>query len=596
MANIPAVKRNIAKMLQQSASETEIDAYLNSVGVTHQELRDYRPIDVKRIGLQMMGGAAGGLVGAGAGPVGSAVGIGLGSGMAGQAYDLAQEAAGAKPRDTLAERMRIAGEDVMLDVISPFAMSKGVYGIKKLASKLGQKSRGIYKPAEYWVYKRFGVEPTAAMVTRSKGLAGAEEGLSKFPVTSDIMQRAGEERMQQLTLANRYLASEYGQILEREEVGTLLKKAVPGVLDKYENIYGKLFSRVADDVQANLPNGLAQINNTVETLRELIQRSQAGPDSNITRFAKRIEEKAQASGGGLPWKALKDHRTRIGYMLKDPVMRSQANLDQGELKALYGALTQDMEQAALQAGEKTHAKWRAANKYFETKMARDVPILEDVMKKKYPEEVLDAVLRSSQKGGTRLRLLKNQLSKKEWDAVVGTSLYEMGLETPGAGATVERVFSPRTFLSNYRKMSHSAKRVLFQGTEYNGLPKELDNFLHVVSDMTAAQKMANVSNTGPIIGFYSLLYGTGALTGGMLQGPEGIAKGVAFATGAVAVPRLTAKLLTSPKFVRWLATGANIAKTHPNDLSSHLGRLMVFRFREDIQEDVDQVIKSIIGE
>jgi hypothetical protein len=63
-----------------------------------------------------------------------------------------------------------------------------------------------------------------------------------------------------------------------------------------------------------------------------------------------------------------------------------------------------------------------------------------------------------------------------------------------------------------------------------------------------------------------------------------------------ALPYGAAKLLTSEKFVRWLSDGVKVMKTSPQDMSTHLSRLMVLRFREDIQEDVDNVIRTILDQ
>jgi hypothetical protein len=106
----------------------------------------------------------------------------------------------------------------LLDVVSPAAINAGIYGVKKTFGYIGQKAKKAFKPAEYWVYKKFGVEPSAATATRSKGLAVAEHALGDFPMTSDILQTHAQKNIEELTIANRYLAQEYGPILSKEEI------------------------------------------------------------------------------------------------------------------------------------------------------------------------------------------------------------------------------------------------------------------------------------------------------------------------------------------------------------------------------------------
>jgi len=588
-----AIKQNMARMLREGASPEEVELYVASKGISPGDLQGSKHT-LERAGYQTLGGMAGGAI-ASPGGITTPVGIGLGSAIGGQAYDLKEEILGRKVRESLPERTRGAVEDFTLDVVSPIALSKGIYGIKKAAGATVGKARGLFKPAKYDVYKKFGVKPTAAMATRSKGLGAAEHALGDFPITADIMQSRAQYNIQQMTVANKVLAKEYGPILNREEIGTLLKKGVPGVLDRYDKVYKKLFDFVAKDM-GDQPQS---ISNTFEMLKTLVKESKTGPDSGIGKLAKEIVGKAKPLGGGLPWASLKSYRTKMGELLKSPELVSTRNMRSGELKRLYGAMTKDLDQAALKAGEKVHARWRATNKYFEIKLNRDIPILEEIVKKRYPEEVFDAVMRSSQKGGSRLRLLKKQLSRKEWEATVGTVLGKMGDQLPsqsttGGGLFTERVFSPSTFMTNWGKLSGSAKRALFKGGRYDGLAKELNEFVRVAGDMKAVEQLANKSKTGSVLMFYGMFQSTAGATGAVVGGTGGLATGVGVGTMTVGVPRLTARLLTNEKFVRWINKGFKIAKTKPNDMSVHLGRLMALRFKEDIQEDVDNVIKSFL--
>jgi hypothetical protein len=614
-----SIKRSVAQMLQGGASEQEIDLYLSTYGMTAQDLPVSDKYTMGRAGYQTLGGMMGGVTAAEFGVTAPAIpaAVGLGSAIGGQIYDLTKEHRGEKVPETLAERAKSAQADFLLDVVSPAAINAGIYGVKKTFGYIGQKAKKAFKPAEYWVYKKFGVEPSAATATRSKGLAVAEHALGDFPMTSDILQTHAQKNIEELTIANRYLAQEYGPILSKEEIGVLLKKASPGVLDKYSTIYDKLFSRVSEDINTALAksaftkqkfgiprevhSAVIPIKNTVGMLKTIIGESKLGPTSGVGKLAQELIRKAKSAGGGLTWNAIKKHRTKIGDMMRDPALVSTRNIQSGDLKRLYAALTQDMEAAAMAAGPKTHAKWRAANKYFEIKLTRDIPIIEDIIKKQYPEEVFDIVMRSSKKGGSRLRLLRKQLSPKEWDAIAGTVLGKLGVETAGAGTTLEPMFSPSTFMTRWKGLSEPAKRQLFKGTRYAKLVPELNDFVRVAGDMKAVEKLANTSRTGSVLMFFGLWQSgasaLGGATGAALGGVGGAAVGAgSFYASSIAVPRLTAKLLVNPKFVRWLNQGIKIAKHNPNAMSTHLGRLMYLRFREDIQEDVDNIITSFLGE
>lgn len=595
-----AVKKNMMQMLREGANQTELDLYVASMGLTPDDLKEDKHT-LERAGYQALGGMAGGAV-ASPGVVSTPVGIGLGSAFGGQVYDLKEELLGKKVKETLPEKMISGAEDFVLDVISPIALSKGIYGIKKVGGAVVGKARGIFRPAEYDVYKKFGIKPTAALATQSKGIAAAEHALGDFPLSADILQKRAQENITSLDFASKFLAREYGEVLSREELGILLKKASPNVLSRYDEIYDKLFTFVGRDIGSN-PQ---PIENTVQMLRKLVRESQTGPSSGVLNLAKEMASKARPIPSlqrsmtneplveGLPWESIKKYRTKIGEMMRRPELVTTRNIQSGDLKRLYGAMTADMEKMAIGAGEKTHARWRAANKYFELKLNRDVPILEEIIKKKYPEEVYDIVMKSSPKGPSRLKLLKKQLSDNEWSAVVGTVLGELGTQTPGAATTAQRIFSPQTFMTNWSKISTQAKNILFRGKEYGGLVKELDDFVKVAGDMKQIEQLANKSRTGSVLMFYGLFQSAAGMGGAIVGGASGFATVTALGVTTVGLPRITAKLLTNEKFVRWINKGFQIAKSDPAAMSTHLSRLMVLRFRPDVQEDVDNLIRSIL--
>jgi hypothetical protein len=259
-------------------------------------------------------------------------------------------------------------------------------------------------------------------------------------------------------------------------------------------------------------------------------------------------------------------------------------------------MTKDMEAAALKAGPKTHARWRAANKYYETKLNRDIPIIEEIIKKKYPEEVMDIVLRSSAKGASRLSLLKKQMPQKQWDATVATTLSNLGLETPGGGSTAQRLFSPTTFMTNYRKLAPSAKKVLFSGGKHAELGKELDDFVRVAGDAKAIEEIANKSKTGSVLMFFSLFQTIGGTAGAVAGGAPGFVAGSLTAGSMIGLPRLTAKLMVNPRIVRWLSQGIKIAKNNPNSMPVHLGRLMFLANKEEVKDDVNNLIRYFLEE
>lgn len=555
-------------------------------------------INYERIGYQTAGGmAAGALVPPS--PITTPLAIGLGSSIAGQIYDIKEERAGRLKAPTLSERFRTAGEDFALDTIVPPAASKAAQGVKRaLKSTVDKPLLRRFRPSDMSDFARFGVKPSAGTATGNRSLMIAENALSDFFTSAGVMQKAAQGNLDQLQAAGRHLAKEYGPILTKEETGRLLKIGSKDAISGVGDIFEKLFNRVGLQV-GDSPQG---VTNTVNMLRTLEREALAGPETGIKAIADDIVGKAQEIGG-LPWEALKKHRTKVGDLLKDPHLVSTRNIQSGDLKRLYAALTADMETAALRAGRKTHASWKAADKYFKIKLERDIPILEEIIKKGYDEDVWNIAMRSAQHGGSRLRLLRKQLPKEAWDAVAGTVLGRLGLAKKGAQGAAVDSFSVNTFMTNWADLSPEARRALWDGTKYKDLYKELNSFAKVVGDFKEVDRLANRSRTASVALFFSMFrdlrnIGVG-IAGGRAIGSVAGAGPVGAVAGGVAgigLPYAAAKLITNPRFVRWLSQGVEIAKANPNGMAAHMGRLFVLREREknpEMRTAMDEVIKGI---
>jgi hypothetical protein len=544
-----------------------------------------------RAGYQTLGGAVGGYL-----TGGNPWGIGLGSGIFGQYWDLSQEYLGRKEPKGLMKRSIGAAEDIIFDVVSPVAMAKGIYHAKRIgADKLLSPLKKLARPQQMAKYQFFGLKPSAATATQSPMLIRMENALADYFFSASPLIASAQRNVEALKFSANFLAREYGDILTKEEMGILLKKAAPKAIKQLDAVYNKLFSRIAKDIGPETQH----IVNTRDMLKKLIGETTEGPSSGIAALAEEITKKADKMGGGLGFDVIKKYRSKIGEMMKSPFLISTRNIQSGDLKRLYAALSIDMEIAALKAGAKTHAKWRAANKYFDISLKKQVPILEEILKKGYDQEAFNVVMKGAEAGGQRLAALRRQMSKKEWDTVSGTILGRLGLAKPAAQDAAGTVFSIETFLTNWNKISPQAKKQLFKYGPHERLSKELDSLASVMGDFRKVGELANKSKTGSVLMFFSVINtigsvaggSTGAALGGSAGATAGAVGGMVTATTLGYAPRKIAKLLTNAKFVRWLASGIKISKTRPDVMKIHLGRLFAIRASDpDIKEEINELI------
>ena len=138
------------------------------------------------------------------------------------------------------------------------------------------------------------------------------------------------------------------------------------------------------------------------------------------------------------------------------------------------------------------------------------------------------------------------------------------------------VFSLDTFLTNYNKLLPQTKELLFSGTPLKGLSKDMSKIASALGKMRDRSKhLFNPSGTAEASGaMRTISMGFGAVTGAgvsMFTGNPGYALIFPLSVGAeLGSARFASKLLTNPRFVRWLSTGMNM---DPKKLPSHIGRL-----------------------
>lgn len=171
------------------------------------------------------------------------------------------------------------------------------------------------------------------------------------------------------------------------------------------------------------------------------------------------------------------------------------------------------------------------------------------------EQVLSALETATKTNGGRLGKFLSSLPPEDAATVRGTLVQELGRANPGAQNATGDAFSLGTFLTNWNKLSGPAKSQMFGGETRAAL----EDLARVAQGTKEAQRFANSSNTGSVVGGVAL----GANLAGLLAEP--------FTATASLIGQFGAgKLLASPKFARWLAkmpSNPAMAEKHVRALS-----------------------------
>lgn len=191
---------------------------------------------------EALGLVGGGILGAGAGPVGAPIGAGLGYAGAREISQFGAENLGISPPSTFTQAATRTGGNILEGAANEMGgqiVGKGLdWGLKKvlspMAGRMTPEARQTAKLAE-----REGVPLTAAETTGSRTLSLLERGLNFIPGSSEIMQKEGLGQLEALTKMRERLiqqAADGKPVQESvEKVGLDIKNIIDNYLRKNEN-------------------------------------------------------------------------------------------------------------------------------------------------------------------------------------------------------------------------------------------------------------------------------------------------------------------------------------------------------------------------
>lgn len=193
------------------------------------------------------------------------------------------------------------------------------------------------------------------------------------------------------------------------------------------------------------------------------------------------------------------------------------------------------------------------------------------------EQVLSSLETATKTNGGRLGKFLASLPDEDAAAVRGTLVQELGKANAGAQNAAGDAFSLGSFLTNWNKMSGSAKSQMFGGE----LRAALEDLARVAQGTKEAQRFANTSNTGSTIGNIAL----GGNIVGLLSAP--------FAATASLIGQYGAgKLLASPAIARWLAK----MPSNPALAEKHVAALTKIAANDNvIAADVSALQSELMG-
>jgi len=523
----------------------------------------------------------------------------VGAETAGNLYDMSIAAMtpGGIDRGSPVEQMGRTTTNLGLEFAGGRLGDMATRGFNTAIQKGTQRLSGIMPGQRAEDFSKLGIDATAATLTGRPSVANLEESLGGSLFAADIIGASRDKLLKQLSDTTDKIANKFGAPAgSKEEVGAVIRQGALAAFDKIEDKKTKLYDAAYDaagSVNVNFQN-LRTLKAELES--ELAQAPQSlkgslGPA--IAQIDVILKDAAQ-NNGLLPLQAMRSVRTALGKTIGKPIPGAIRIMKQGDerLPSIYKSLTADISEAVSDASPDAARLLRRADDYTRFTAKENLAVIDKISKRGLDSQVFDFAVFGSAKGGQRIRDVFKNLSRDERDAVSSSVISQLGYR---GNASEGAEWSARTFITNWQRLDKNAKQVLFGAPRFREVAKEL-NSLARVAKVTAERAAAdNVSRTGNVLTtsgqLLPLLAAGGLALGGQFEAAQ-TALGVG--TTTILAPRYAAKLMTSPKFLRWLKSTAQVANKGVNPLSVQLGRLAILPGKDpELAEAVNAFVANM---
>lgn len=383
--------------------------------------------------------------------------------------------------------------------------------------------------------ERLGVNLPRAVTSDSRATQQIGKIATNVPIAGQPLRQASQTAIQQLDDASKNVSAGYGAAdANAATAGATLRSGLedyigPTTKARVEKLYDAVDNLVN-------PNALTPLQNTAAKVQEIVTRRGAAALPSESPAVSQVLDAIQRQQG-LSYEGLKTLRTSVGEMMKSSNL--PANISQGELKALYGALTKDLEGAVKNAGgNQALSAWQRANKYNTLVMERREN-LNRLLNVKSDEQLFNKVLNSASEKGGDIKLLaqvRKALPADEWNELAAGVINRIGRDPEGK-------LTPDRFVTAYGNLSQAGKSLLFRSTGQSALANSLDDIALISSRFKQLNQYANPSGTAQ-----SVIGGAGGF--GILADPVTTISGIVSA-------RVMSELLARPQSARSIAKWSN---------------------------------------
>lgn len=397
-------------------------------------------------------------------------------------------------------------------------------------------------PAAISAAQRIGVDLPKVIATDSPLVGFTGQVLARAPGGGPVMQAIEDSR--------NALGSSVGRAADM--AGGATDAAVTG--DNFKGAINNSFKpMVKSGIGAAYDNAaalmdkskLTPLTNTQGAVASILARR---GESAIDGLGKAVDTVAEGikRPGGMSFEGIKGLRTHVGEMLDTGIFPE--GMSQGELKQLYGALSDDLRASATNSGgARGLAAFERANELNKKVEAWKDGLAKIVgSDKRSGEGITETIIRMASTGPSAdiktLAQARSAVPKEVWQDVASTAIKRLGVSRNGE-------WTPAAFATDFRQLSARGRALLFSSVGSGDVLPFLNDIAEVSQKFVDRGKLANTSGTA---GHNALYAAGGAILMGLSRGDwkEPLAV-IGAVGGANVLSRLLATKATAASVGRW---------------------------------------------
>jgi hypothetical protein len=435
----------------------------------------------------------------------------------------------------------------------------------QLAQNVASKALGI-NPQSAQAFKDANLTPTLADLSDSKFIKGAQNVAVQAPFVGTPISNSIKNTKEQI--------AKYGEGLTQINAGELAQRGLRDWQTKGSQVAAELQKRMA---RFMTPSEGIVVDKTLDAIRSAPKFSTAEAKSQFANSAvgkeyNKLAGIAEKNNGTVPYEDLVYFRQQIDDQINNFGLLG-FNKEQGSLKNLRTQIQQDIGQAFKGKGDAAYNAFEKHNKFYTAFARKNEDIVNGLIKNKTATEAFKSIVGDLKIDAKKADAVLGSLKPEQKQVFSKSLISELG-QSP------QNEFNPSYLATNFKKLEPQAQEVVLGSFTPEG-KKQFRATIDAIDAMKSTKAEANPSGTFN----QTLKLGT---VGGLLTEPV--------TTGSLLLGgRLTAGLMTSPKFLKWLSEAPRLQDEA--QVAKHLGSLAkigidspqiapdIARYLEDVEAD-----------